>query len=58
MSRAEHATRQALHRGVDAELSSFVLKFYLSCTEMDSSITLAIPRIVLEVSGVTKDVKK
>lgn len=46
MSSAEHATRQALHGGVDAELSPFVLKFYLSCIEMDSNITLARPRIV------------
>ena len=36
---------QALHRGVEVELSSFVVKLYLSCIEMDSNITLTEPRI-------------
>lgn len=46
---------QALHRGVEVALSSFVVKLYLSCIEMDSNISLTEPRIAcFEVSGVSK----
>lgn len=31
---------QALHRGVEVELSSLVVKLYLSCTERDSNISI------------------
>lgn len=36
---------QALHRGVEVALSSFVVKLYLSCIEMDSNVSLTEPRI-------------
>lgn len=36
---------QALHRGVEVELSSFVVKLCLHCIEMCSNITLTEPRI-------------